>query len=88
LRQLAWAHDLSLPSEPNKQGEALLEKLSELDGAAFDQLYSHEMRKAHKKAKQRFNAAAESAPDPVVQAFARAQLPAMRDRFRLASTLP
>jgi putative membrane protein len=88
LRQLAWAHDLDLPSEPNQKGQALLQKLSELDGVAFDQVYSHEMRKAHKRATQRFNAAADSAPDPVVQAFARSQLPAMRDRFRLASTLP
>jgi putative membrane protein len=88
VRQIALAHELALPTGPNPGGQELLRRLQDLESADFDRIYSHEMRTAHEKAKLRFNAAADSAPDVVVQEFARAQLPAMRDRFRLAQTLP
>jgi putative membrane protein len=88
VRQIAWAHDLALPAEPNAGGQELLNKLRDLESADFDKVYAREMLKAHEKAKQRFNAAADFAPDLAVQEFARAQLPAVRDRFRIAQTLP
>ena len=88
LRQIAWANNFTLPTQPDPKGQAVLEKLRDLEGPEFDKVYSHEMRKAHKKATQRFDAAAQSAPDPAVQAFAQSQLPAIRDRFRIARSLP
>jgi len=88
VRQIALANDFNLPTEPDARGRALLKVLSDLEGAEFDQLYSHEMRKTHKRATQRFGVAAQSAPDPVIQTFAQSQLPAIRDRFRIARSLP
>jgi putative membrane protein len=88
VRQIAFANDFDLPTQPDARGQALLQKLARLEGAEFDQLYSHEMRKAHKRATQRFAVAADSAPDPVIQTFAQSQLPAIRDRFRIARSLP
>ena len=88
LSQIAWANNFELPAQPDPKGQALLEKLRGLEGDEFDKVYSHEMRRAHKRATQLFDAAAQSAPDAAVQAFAQSQLPAIRDRFRIAQSLP
>jgi putative membrane protein len=88
LLQLARANGIEVPVAPGSDGQQLLEKLRGLSGAEFDETYSEEMLKAHKKAVQRFETAAQTASDPQIQAFAEAQLPAMRDQLRVAQTLP
>jgi predicted outer membrane protein len=86
--QLALDNEFEIPAQPSRDGGELLKKLSKLDGPDFDLTYSSEMLKAQKKNLQRFQSAAESASDKTIQSFATLQLPGMRDRMRIAQTLP
>jgi putative membrane protein len=86
--QLARANEFEIPAEPSRAGRELLEKLAQLEGPDFDRTYSGKMLEAQKKNLQRFQAAAESASDQAIQSFAASQLPGMRDRMRIAQTLP
>jgi putative membrane protein len=87
LAQLAIMKGLELPAGPGKEGAALIQKLTQLSGEDFDELYLTEMLKAHQKALSDFNEASRSAPDADIQNFARSQLPVLRDHFRVAQTL-
>jgi len=88
IRQIALSNHFELPQQPDGKGRELLEKLAKLEGPEFDRLYSTEMREAHKQAVQSFAMLAQTSPDPIVHTFAQTQLPATRDRFRIAQSLP
>jgi predicted outer membrane protein len=67
----------------------MLTELKSLSGTGFDEKYSDEMRKVHKKALSLFDEASRSpAIDSDIQNFARSQLPVLRDQMRVAQALP
>ena len=87
VSQFALANDFELPVELSQNARATLEQFDALSGDEFDRAYSQEMRRAHRRVVQGFSEAAQNAPDAIIRAFAQSQLPAMRDRLRVARSL-
>jgi putative membrane protein len=65
-----------------------LNKLRELDGAAFDKAYATQIGvAAHQETVSLFQKAADGASDSQTKAFAQAKLPALREHLALAQTM-
>ncbi len=88
LVQLAETKGVQIPTTPGSEGEDLLKKLRDLDGAQFDRVYAEKMLDTHQQAVRLFEQAAQASQDEDVRAFARTQLPTLRDHLRLAHSLP
>ena len=83
LQALASKKNVTLPSEMPASKKSVKDKLSKLDGAAFDKAYIAEMIKDHKAAIAAFERAAKST-DPDVKAFAEKTLPTLKEHLSQA----
>lgn len=86
LRRLASGKHVSLPTKPGDNAAATKERLSGLDGAAFDRAYAAEMVSAHQNAVNLFTTASQSA-DTEVKAFAAKTLPVLTMHLQHAQDL-
>ena len=86
VQSIATKKTVTLPTEPPAAKKALKDRLSKLDGAAFDKAYVAEMVKDHKQAITAFERAAKSA-DPDVKVFAEKTLPALKDHLAQAQAI-
>ncbi len=86
LQALASQKSVSVPSEPPAATKAAKEKLSKLEGTAFDKAYVADMVKDHKKAISAFERAAKSS-DPEIKAYAEKTLPALKDHLAQAQAI-
>lgn len=86
VQALASKKNATVPAELPAAKKALKERLSKLDGAAFDKAFIAEMVKDHKQAITEFERAAKSA-DPDVKAFAEKMLPALKDHLSQAQAI-
>ena len=88
LKKIAGAENLELPQTLDPEHEALRQKLSELQGAAFDREYSKAMAQGHDRAVALFESASQ-APQMTTELkdFAAATLPTLKQHMEMAHEL-
>jgi putative membrane protein len=88
LEKVAKQTNLMLPESLDAEHEALKQKLSRLQGDAFDREYARAMAKGHDKAVALFEAASQ-APQMTAELreFAASTLPTLREHDKLAHSL-
>ena len=88
LEKIAGQENLTLPKSLDAEHQALKEKLSGLQGAAFDRAYAKAMAKGHDKAVALFESASQ-APQmtPQLKEFAAATLPTLKEHKEMAHDL-
>ncbi|MGI8602222.1 MAG: DUF4142 domain-containing protein [Verrucomicrobiales bacterium] len=84
LRALASTKGISLADEPTEK-KNLVEKLTNLSGAAFDEEYKEQMLKAHKKDVAAFEEASRKVKDPDLKMFIDKTLPILREHLQHAA---
>ena len=78
LKQLAAQKKVSLPPDLMPAHKQLMEKLTKLSGAEFDQEYVKAMVEAHKKDVTAFESVSQTAGDADLKAFATKTLPTLK----------
>jgi putative membrane protein len=88
LEKIAGQEQLELPQTLDAEHQALKEKLSNLQGAAFDREYAKAMAKGHDRAVALFESASQ-APQmtPELKEFAAATLPTLKEHMEMAHDL-
>jgi putative membrane protein len=86
LQALASKKNVTLPSDMPASKKSVKDRLSKLDGAAFDKAYIAEMIKDHKAAIAAFERAAKST-DADVKAFAEKTLPTLKEHLSQAQAV-
>jgi putative membrane protein len=84
LLQATSALGLTPPSALDPKHRAMVEKMSRLSGAAFDQAYMKQMVKDHQKDVALFEREAGRGSVEALKAFAAAKLPTLREHLRMA----
>jgi putative membrane protein len=84
LEALASRRGVSLPSGPDPKHQAHMDKLSKLQGAAFDRAYTKMMVSEHKKEVSKFQRASNNLMDTDLKAFAAKTLPNLQEHLRMA----
>lgn len=84
LKALAQQKNVTLPKDVKPADQALYNRLSKLQGAAFDKLYMSEMVKDHKKDVAEFKHASTACKDADVKAWAGKTLPVLEDHLKMA----
>jgi putative membrane protein len=87
LKHVASQKGVTLPTEPNAKDKAEYDRLSKLQGDAFDKAYSKAMLTDHKKDVAEFQKEANSGTDPDVKSFAGQTLPTLQDHPQMAQQL-
>lgn len=84
LKDLASKKGVSLPAEVNSKDKATMDRLSKLNGAAFDAAYMRDMVADHKKDVAEFQKEANSGMDPDVKDWASKTLPTLQHHLQMA----
>jgi len=87
LGALAQQRGVQMPDALDRQSESLMRRLNELEGAEFEHEYARQMRQAQQQTIQLYEDAAQTAQDPQVRSFARAQLPVLRKHLKMSESL-
>jgi putative membrane protein len=88
LEKVAKQSNLMLPESLDAEHEALKQKLSGLQGEAFDREYSKAMAKGHDKAVALFEAASQAPQMPAeLKEFAASTLPTLKEHDKMAHSL-
>jgi len=87
LKQVASQKSVTLPTTVDAKQKSTLDKLSQLNGAAFDRDYMEDMVKDHEEDVSEFQREADSGNDPAVKAFAAKTLPTLREHLKLAEDI-
>jgi len=84
LKQWASQKSVTLPSELDAKHKALRDRLSKLNGAAFDKAYMHEMLVDHREDIAAFKKESASGKDADLKAWAGKTLPTLEDHLKMA----
>jgi putative membrane protein len=87
LKGLASQKNVTLPTELDAKHKTMQEKLSKLNGSAFDRAYMVHMVTAHKEAVALFQREAKSGKDAETKAFAEKTLPILQEHLKIAQDL-
>jgi putative membrane protein len=87
LMQLTSARGINVPTSLDAKHQAMMTKMSQLSGAAFDREYAKEMVKDHQKDVSLFQKQAMRGADADVKAFAARTLPTLQEHLRMAREL-
>jgi putative membrane protein len=87
LSQLASQKDVTLPTTPDAEHQALSAQLAQLSGREFDQAYMKAMQGDHVRAVTLFQNAAQRAEDPAVRTFATNILPRLQDHLQMSRAM-
>ena len=87
LKAAAEEEHIQLPTEPSAKDQQTINRLSKLQGEAFDKAYAQTMVMDHKKDIGEFKKEARAASSPV-QNFAKATLPTLQEHLQMAEKLP
>jgi putative membrane protein len=83
LMKLAKSKNIAVPSDLGKH-QAVYDKLSKLDGAAFDSAYMHAMVEDHNEDIALFQAEADGGQDADLKKWANDTLPTLKDHLKAA----
>jgi putative membrane protein len=84
LKVLAATKKIALPTDLDPKEKALRDRLTKLQGAAFDRAYMDAMVKDHETDVRAFQAESKSGRDPEVKAWAAKTLPTLEEHLRIA----
>lgn len=88
LKKIATQENLSLPQTLDPDHQAVKQKLSSLQGEAFDREYAKEMAKGHDKAVALFESASQAPQMPAqLKEFAATTLPTLEKHREMAHSL-
>ena len=87
LKQLAAQKGVSLPTTLDANDRATKDKLSKMQGAAFDKAYMRDMVTDHKKDVAEFQKASTSAKDPDLKSWAGQTLPTLQSHLQEAEKI-
>ena len=82
------ASGAEVPQDLSKKHQADVDKLSKLQGDAFDKEYARMMLKDHEEDVALFKKEANSGQDPNLKAFAQKTLPTLEQHLQMAKDLP
>ncbi len=86
LKSLASKDNISLPTDMDAKDKATYDRLSKLNGAAFDRAYMRDMVKDHKMDIAEFQKEANNGTNSDLKDFASETLPTLQEHLRLAET--
>ncbi|HEV7376419.1 MAG TPA: DUF4142 domain-containing protein [Pyrinomonadaceae bacterium] len=86
--QWASGKGITLPTALDAKHQALMTKMSALNGASFDRAYAKEMVKDHNKDVALFQRKAMRGADSDLKAFAQKTLPTLQEHLSMARSLP
>ena len=84
LRKITTKQGIALTEKLDPKHQELLDDLSKLKEAAFDQAYTKDMVAGHEKAIKLFENEAKTGRDADVKAWAEKCLPTLREHLKLA----
>lgn len=87
LKQLAEQKGVALPTSLNAQDQATKNRLSKLQGAAFDKAYMQDMVTDHKKDVAEFQRESKVAHDPELKSWAGQTLPTLQSHLQEAEKI-
>lgn len=88
LGKLAGSKGIQIATAPDVAQQQDIDRLKDLDGAAFDRAYSDLMVRSHKLTTGLYDLEASKGEDVEIRAFARDMLPVLREHEKLADSLP
>jgi putative membrane protein len=86
LKNLVSQKNVTLPTDLDAKDKATYDRLSKLNGAAFDKAYMRDMVNDHKKDVAEFQKEANSGKDPDVKAWASKTVPTLQNHRQMAET--
>lgn len=87
LKQLASQKGVTLPTDIDAKDKATKDKLSKLQGDAFDKAYMRDMVTDHKKDVAEFQKEAHAGADPDVKGWAGQTVPTLEDHLKMAEQI-
>ena len=87
LKQVASQEGVTLPTDVSSKDRAEYDRMSKLNGEAFDKAYARMMVSDHKKDVAEFQREANSGSDPQMKNFASQTLPTLQDHLRMAEQM-
>lgn len=87
LQDIAQEAELQLPTEPDKQSMATIQRLRGTSGSAFDEAYVKNMLQDHQHDVADFRKEAQGGSDPALKAFAQKYLPVLQQHLQMVQTL-
>jgi putative membrane protein len=87
LDKLANAKQVTLPSAPSDQEQAMISQLEKLHGSAFDRAYLNQQATLHQQAVQLFQTEAQQGTDPDLKSFAEKVLPRLQEHLSMVEKL-
>ena len=84
LKALAAQENITLPMGLNAKDQALVDRLQNMKGAAFDKAYMRDMVKDHQADIADFQKEANSGADARLKSFATRTLPTLQEHLRMA----
>ncbi|HEY7581819.1 MAG TPA: DUF4142 domain-containing protein [Acetobacteraceae bacterium] len=87
LQQIAQDQNITLPEKPDPRDASEYNRLSGLNGTAFDQAYAQIEVSDHQQDIALFRKEAQSGQDPTLKSFAQKTLPILQQHLQLAQSL-
>ncbi len=89
LKQLAASKGLALPAKPPREKQAAIDRLSKMEGSAFDRQYVRMVGISdHQADIKLFEKASQNARDAELKAWIDKTLPTLREHLQAARNLP
>jgi putative membrane protein len=87
LKEVASRENITLPTDISAKDQATYDRLSKLNGAAFDRAYARDMVKDHETDVAAFQKEANSGRDDSLKGFASETLPTLQDHLKQAKEM-
>ena len=87
LKSLAGSKGITLPTDLDAKHQATYDRLSKLDGAAFDHAYVQEMLSDHREDVSEFRKESQSGSDADVKAWAAKTLPTLEHHLQMIESI-
>ena len=87
LKELASRESIPLPTDISAKDQATYDRLSKLNGAAFDRAYARDMVKDHETDLAAFQKEANAGKDDSLKSFASETLPTLQDHLKQAKDM-
>jgi len=87
LKEVAARESITLPTDISPKDQATYDRLSKLNGAAFDRAYARDMVKDHETDVAAFQKEANAGKDDALKSFASETLPTLEDHLKQAKEM-
>ena len=87
LKEVTSRENISLPSDVSAKDQGTYDRLSKLNGAAFDRAYARDMVKDHEADVAAFQKEANAGKDDSLKGFASEALPTLQDHLKQAKEM-